>query len=193
MGRNTKALRPALLLCVYPFGGSAVTFTDPQSLDEERRCLTAIKHGDRAAFLRLYQLALLATIVLGAGCASSEPPEMAQPTPGAPRSAATPADLQEVEVIREVVDGQGRTLEAEQSQAEPDCYARPPARAQHLHAGRAHLQDRGALPRRRSDRRQLQRCEAALRPRRRDRAAAVHVAEGVVTRERQLSQGLPSP
>ena len=121
MGRNAEALRPALLLCVYPFGGSAVTFTAPQSLDEERRCLTAIKHCDRAAFLRPYQLALLATIVLGAGCASSMPPETAQPTPSAPRSAATPADLQEVEVIREVVDGQSRTLEAEQSQAEPDC------------------------------------------------------------------------
>jgi RNA polymerase sigma-70 factor (ECF subfamily) len=33
-----------------------VTFTDPQWLDEERRCLTAIKRGDRAAFQRLYQV-----------------------------------------------------------------------------------------------------------------------------------------
>ena len=32
-----------------------VTFTDPQWLAEERRCLSAIKRGDRAAFQRLYQ------------------------------------------------------------------------------------------------------------------------------------------
>jgi RNA polymerase sigma-70 factor (ECF subfamily) len=32
-----------------------VTFTDPQWLAEERRCLSAIKRGDRAAFHRLYQ------------------------------------------------------------------------------------------------------------------------------------------
>jgi RNA polymerase sigma-70 factor (ECF subfamily) len=33
-----------------------VTFTDPQWLDEERRCLTALRRGDRAAFQRLYQV-----------------------------------------------------------------------------------------------------------------------------------------
>lgn len=73
------------------------------------------------ALLRGLHLALFATIVLGAACASSAPPEMAQAAPTTPRSAATPADRQEVEAVREVVDGQGRTLEAEQSQPEPDC------------------------------------------------------------------------
>jgi RNA polymerase sigma factor (sigma-70 family) len=33
-----------------------VTFTDPQWLDEERRCLAALRRGDRAAFQRLYQV-----------------------------------------------------------------------------------------------------------------------------------------
>jgi len=67
------------------------------------------------------RIALLATIVAGAGCASSEPRETAGTRPAPPPSAATPADLQQVESIREVLDGQGRALEGEQSQAEPDC------------------------------------------------------------------------
>jgi len=33
-----------------------VTFTDPQWLEEERRCLGALRRGDRAAFGRLYQV-----------------------------------------------------------------------------------------------------------------------------------------
>jgi hypothetical protein len=70
---------------------------------------------------RHLRLALLATMVIGAGCASSGPIESGPPAPTAPRSAATPADLQEVEAIREVVDGQSRDLDAQQSQAEPDC------------------------------------------------------------------------
>ncbi len=67
------------------------------------------------------RIALLATIVITAGCARSGPIETGPPAPTAPRSAATPADLQQIEAIREVVDGQSRELDAEQSQAEPDC------------------------------------------------------------------------
>jgi hypothetical protein len=67
------------------------------------------------------RIGLLATIVIGAGCASSGPIETGSPPPAAPRSVATPADLQQAESIREVVDGQSRELDAEQSQAEPDC------------------------------------------------------------------------
>jgi len=33
-----------------------VTFTDPAWLDEERRCLGALRRGDRAAFKRLYDV-----------------------------------------------------------------------------------------------------------------------------------------
>ena len=64
--------------------------------------------------------ALHATIVAAAGCAPVSR-EMTPSRPAAPPSAATPADLQQVAAIREVVDGQSRALDAEQSQAEPDC------------------------------------------------------------------------
>jgi hypothetical protein len=70
---------------------------------------------------RRLRIALFATVVAGAGCASSEPRELAPTRPAAPPSAATPADLQQVESIREVLDGQSRALDTEQSQAEPDC------------------------------------------------------------------------
>ena len=70
---------------------------------------------------RRLRLALLAILVFGAGCASSGPIETGPPRPAGPRSAATPADLEQVATIREVVDGQSRELDAEQSQAEPDC------------------------------------------------------------------------
>jgi hypothetical protein len=70
---------------------------------------------------RRLRIALLATVVAGAGCASSEPRESGPTRPAAPPSAATPADLQQVESIREVLDGQSRALDTEQSQAEPDC------------------------------------------------------------------------
>ncbi len=33
-----------------------MTFTDPQWLEEERRCLAALRRGDRAAFRRLYDV-----------------------------------------------------------------------------------------------------------------------------------------
>jgi RNA polymerase sigma-70 factor (ECF subfamily) len=33
-----------------------VTFTDPAWLEEERRCLAALRRGDRAAFTRLYRV-----------------------------------------------------------------------------------------------------------------------------------------
>lgn len=73
------------------------------------------------AMPRRLWIALLATIVIAAGCASSGPIETGPPPPAAPRSAATPAELQQVEAIREVLDGQSRELDAQQSQAEPDC------------------------------------------------------------------------
>ena len=37
-------------------GPAPVTFTDPVWLEEERRCLGALRRGDRAAFDRLYQV-----------------------------------------------------------------------------------------------------------------------------------------
>ena len=70
---------------------------------------------------RRLSITLLAALVTAAGCASSEPREGAPPRPASPPSAATPADLQQVEAIREVLDGQSRALDGEQSQAEPDC------------------------------------------------------------------------
>jgi hypothetical protein len=70
---------------------------------------------------RRLSLVLLATIVAGAGCAPMEPREGGPPRHGPPPSAATPADLQQVESIREVMDGQGRALDAEHAQAAPDC------------------------------------------------------------------------
>lgn len=73
------------------------------------------------AMLQRLRIASLATIVIVCGCARSGSIETGPPPPAAPGSAATPADLQQVEAIREVVDGQSRELDAEQSQAEPDC------------------------------------------------------------------------
>jgi hypothetical protein len=70
---------------------------------------------------RRLRIALFATVVALAGCASSAPREIAPARPAAPASAATPADLQQIESIREVLDGQSRALDTEQSQAEPDC------------------------------------------------------------------------
>jgi hypothetical protein len=70
---------------------------------------------------RRSRLALFATVVALAGCASSAPREIAPARPAAPASAATPADLQQIESIHEVLDGQSRALDTEQSQAEPDC------------------------------------------------------------------------
>ena len=70
---------------------------------------------------RRLRIALFATVVALAGCASSEPREIAPARPTGPPSAATPADLQQVESIREVLDGQSRALDTEQSQAQPDC------------------------------------------------------------------------
>jgi hypothetical protein len=73
---------------------------------------------------RFALLALLATVVaefgFGFGCASSGPRETAPRTQG-PLSAATPVDLQEIEAMREVLDGQSRALDAEQSDVTPDC------------------------------------------------------------------------
>jgi len=74
--------------------------------------------------VRLARLvALLASISALAGCASSWPPEAPAVTPAAAKrpSAANPADLQQVDAIREVIDGQSRALDAEQVEAEPDC------------------------------------------------------------------------
>jgi hypothetical protein len=69
---------------------------------------------------RRLQIALLSTIVAGAGCASSGPRE-APAQPAGPPSAATAADHAQIESIREVLDGQSRALDTEQLEAAPDC------------------------------------------------------------------------
>jgi hypothetical protein len=70
---------------------------------------------------RRLRTALLATVVACAGCASSEPREVGTARPAVRPPAAAPPDLQQVEAIRDVADGQSRALDAEQSQAAPDC------------------------------------------------------------------------
>jgi predicted small lipoprotein YifL len=70
---------------------------------------------------RLALMALLAAMVAGAGCASSGPRETPPAQTASPPSAATLADRQQIEVMREVLGGQARVLDAEQSEATPDC------------------------------------------------------------------------